>query len=114
MIDFVDFIETPNEKHLGIAVVKYMGKVILKYKIVKNKDGNGWFPTEAAYKISDASGESYTPAFMLDSRSEHAEVERVLRTNVNSYFAKKQNRTTQPSYTQTQYSNARRDDNVPF
>lgn len=80
--EFISYVKTPLEKHLGIATVKLYGKIILRFKIVQTKDGKSTFPNAASYKITDDSGERYIPAFMLDSRSEQEEVENIIRVGV--------------------------------
>ena len=72
--EFVRYEATPGEKHLGIATVKAYGRIVLRYKIVPNKDGSGFFPAAASYKLPSHGGEdAYISAFLLDSRSEEEE-----------------------------------------
>lgn len=85
-IEFLNYLPTPSEKHLGIATVKMYGKIILRYKIVPMKDGNGFFPTPASYKITDENGERYVPAFMLDSNFEKDELETLIKANIRRYM----------------------------
>ena len=68
------FTPTPAEKHLGIAEVKIHGDtpIVLRFKIVARKDGSGYFPNIASYKMPNRmSGEEYDECAMLDSRSDH-------------------------------------------
>lgn len=68
------FTPTPAEKHAGIAEVKIHGNIpmVVRFKIVSRKDGNGHFPNVASYKMPDRMpGEEYDECFMLDSRSDH-------------------------------------------
>jgi|GEM_PF-6663325 len=72
--EFIGFDPTPGEKHIGILTVRIHGTVtlVVKYKIVGKKDGNGYFPTVAAYKMPGRmQGEEYDECFMLDSRSDN-------------------------------------------
>ena len=68
------FTPTPGEKHAGIAEVKIHGDtpIVLRFKIVPRKDGNGHFPNIASYKMPNRMpNEEYDESFMLDSRSDH-------------------------------------------
>jgi hypothetical protein len=90
--EFLDFTFTPDQKHVGIATIKLWGKLVLRFKIVNTKDGSGWFPACAAYKMPDPSGgtaDFYNDAFMLDSRSEDEAVKNFIRSHVNGYLNKR-------------------------
>lgn len=81
--EFVKYEATPGEKYLGVATVKAYGKIVLRYKIVPNKDGSGFFPAAASYKLPSNGGEDvYVSSFLLDSRSEEEEMNAVIRANV--------------------------------
>ena len=82
--EFLGFVPTPNEKHLGIAAVKLYGKLILRYKIVQTKDGTSTFPAASSYKITDVGGERYIPAFILDSNSENESLMAFIKTNMKN------------------------------
>lgn len=82
-IEFLSFTPTPEEKHLGIATIKIYNRIILRWKIVPNKDGSGYFPASASYKLPDS---TYTEAFLLDSRSEDEEVKNFIRNNIKKYL----------------------------
>ncbi len=95
--EFISYLSTPQEKHLGIATVKMYNKIILRYKIVLGKDGVTFFPASASYKISDQSGDRYISAFTLDSLSEKEEVEGLIRSNVKRQLeSNKPPKLTQP------------------
>ena len=89
-IEFISFVETPNEKHLGIATIKLYGKVFLKYKIVPNKDGSGFFCSAPSCKITKDGNDIYTPAFLVDSRGEEEEIKELIHTAVKSSLRKPQ------------------------
>lgn len=76
--EFVSYVPTPTEKHLGIATVKAYGKFILRYKVIPTKDGQNFFPAPASYKI----GEAYVHAFQLDSNSDKEELENLIKNSV--------------------------------
>jgi hypothetical protein len=84
--EFLDYLPTPGEKHLGIARVKCWGKIVLRYKIVPKKDGGGVFPGCASYKVVDGGEETYVPAFVLDSNSDREDVEALIRKGVRPYL----------------------------
>ncbi len=76
--EFISYQETPGEKHLGIATINVYGKIIVRVKIVPNKDGTGFFINCAKFKV----GSDYLDSFLLESRSEDAEMERVIKEGV--------------------------------
>lgn len=79
--EFIQFTPTPGEKYAGIAEVKINGTIaiVLRYKIVAKKDGSGFFPTCASYKMTNrAPGEEYDECFMIDSRSDNDAVNKVV------------------------------------
>lgn len=86
--EFMKYDATPMEKYIGIATVKLHGKIVLRYKIVPKKDGSGYFPTAASYKIpGDGGVDQYIAAFMLDSNFEKEEVEKLIMSNVKRIMA---------------------------
>ncbi len=67
---FIKYEATPKEKHIGLMTVVVRG-IVLRYKIVRTKDGNSLFPASASYKMSGEDEEArYLSAFSLDSQSE--------------------------------------------
>lgn len=81
--EFVDYTSTPTEKHYGIVRIKAFNKIILRYKIMPKKDGSGYFPVCASYKIPiPGADDTYVSAFMLDSNSDKEELENLIRANV--------------------------------
>lgn len=112
--EFIKYEPTPNEKHLGIATVKAFGKIVLRYKIVANKDGSGFFPASASYKMAQQNGEDlYISAFLLDSRSDEEEMGQIIRANVKKHLTTTHGASTSivtPSVNSTTYNN----DEVPF
>ncbi len=84
-IEFIKYEKANDEKYLGIATVKLYGKILLRYKIVANKDGSGYFPAAASYK-NPSYPDQYYASFMLDSNSEKEEVENCIRSNVKRYM----------------------------
>ena len=106
MFEFLGYTATPNEKHLGIASVKYMGKIVLRYKIVPKKDGSAWFPNAASYKIVENGEDRYTAAFMLDSHSESEDMMNFIRKHVTACMKPQQSAPVASSYSSN--------DDLPF
>jgi len=95
--EWKNFTPTPAEKYVGIAEIKINGDTpfILRFKIVARKDGTGYFPTMASYKMPDRmSGSEYEECFMLDSRSDHDACIKFIMHNVNQWH--KQHQTVTP------------------
>ena len=85
--EFLMYTPTPGEKHLGIAKIKAFGKIVLRYKLVPRKDGQGFFPMPASYKMPSPDGQDvYVSAFMLDSNSDKEDLEELIRVNVRRYM----------------------------
>jgi len=78
------FEPTPTEKHVGIMTVRIHGAVVMvvRYKVVAKKDGSGFFPTVASYKMPNRiGGEEYEECFMLDSRSDNDAMNKFIMSN---------------------------------
>lgn len=122
MFKFVDYIPTPSEKHLGLATILAYEKMMLRFKVIPNKEGNNFFFGEASYRLQTPNGDSYLPSFMVDSRSEQAELERIMREGVNrsinrtSASASQNSPSHNQGYNQQQNNNqqANNDGELPF
>lgn len=69
--EFLSYKATPTDPYmLGVATVRLMGKIVLRFKHVKTKDGSGDFFTSASYTVTENGEKKYMPCFMLDSRSD--------------------------------------------
>lgn len=80
---FMSYIATPSEKHLGIATVCFHDKIILRFKVIPNKEGQGFFFGTSAFKISKEGEEDrYIESFIIDSRFENENLQEFLRSNV--------------------------------
>ncbi len=73
---FISYTKTPGEKHWGIAAISVDDKILLRYKIMPNKEGNSFYPVPASYKIDD----TYVPAITIDSNIQKEEIETLIRT----------------------------------
>lgn len=91
-VEFLSFDETPEEKYLGVATLKILGKmpVILRFKVQKTKDGNGMFVAIPSYRKTDHAGEQWCQWHMLDSSSDKEIVENLIKTKVKAYFKAKE------------------------
>jgi len=68
--EFIKFIKAENEKHLGIAVIRYERRFIFRFKILASEHG-GYWATTASIKTGNIQGkDKYEPAFSLDSEYE--------------------------------------------
>ena len=87
-LEFRSYKSTPNDQYmLGVAEIRVGladgGKVVLRYKHVKTKDGTGSFFTPATYSSEENGVKKYIPSIMFDSRSDDEEILEFLRVNVN-------------------------------
>ena len=85
---FIKYQETPNEKYVGIMTIMVKG-IILRYKIVKTKDGNSLFPAAASYKINEGDEDKYINAFCMDSQSEQELLMDFLKEKISAISAAK-------------------------
>jgi len=89
--DFMNYVPTPEEKYMGVATTRHTldngNKLILRWKCVPNKEGEGYFIVPASMKMADTSGQGqnvFAESHMLDSRSDHEDLMKFIRTHVNS------------------------------
>ncbi len=94
--EFISYTPTPTDQYmLGIAKVKVYGKLELRYKHVKTKDGSGTFFCTSNYTLTDSIGEKkYMPCFLLDSRSDEEILMEIIREGVNRVSAQQSARAT--------------------
>ncbi len=88
-VEFLTFDETPAEKYLGVASIRFFGQIILRYKVQRTKDGNGIFIAAPSFKKVDESGEHWCQWFMLDSMSQNETVANLIKTKVKAHFISK-------------------------
>ena len=80
--EFLSYDVVVGEKFLGIATVRAWGKIILRYKIVPNKDGSSFFASPSSIK----NGDRFEAAFMLDSNYENQGLQAMIREKVGNYL----------------------------
>lgn len=88
-VEFLAFDETPAEKYLGVASIRFFGQIILRYKVQRTKDGNSIFIAAPSFKKVDQAGEHWCQWFMLDSMSQNEIVTNLIKTKVKAYFNNK-------------------------
>lgn len=136
-IEVLKFEATPEAKHIGIAHIRLFRQVVLRYKVVENKDGSGYFIAPPSYKRELEGQEKWMQWFMLDSQVFSEEVQDTIRSYITRHFANakglqapqaqnnspsnqsyhnQQNQATEPVNTQKQYSSSPSalDDGLPF
>lgn len=84
---FKSYTATPGEKHLGVVSIVAYDKIVLRYKIVPNKEGGGYFACPASYKLA-ATGpkDDYVSAFTLDSNSDKEDLDLLIRQWIKPYM----------------------------
>jgi hypothetical protein len=94
--EFISYTPTPTDQYmLGIVKVKAYGKLELRYKHVKTRDGSGTFFCTSNYTLTDTMGEKkYMPCFLLDSRSDEELLMELIRQGVHQVINQKSARTT--------------------
>lgn len=88
-VEFLGFDETPAEKYLGVASIRFFGQIILRYKVQRTKDGTGIFIAAPSYRKIDQSGEHWCQWFMLDSMSQNETVTNLIKTKVKAHYSSK-------------------------
>lgn len=86
VIEFVGFDETPLEKYLGVATIRILKEVILRFKVQRTKDGNGIFIAAPSFKKTNETGEHWCQWHMLDSMSQNEVVTNLIKSKVKEYY----------------------------
>lgn len=80
--EWMKFIPTPGEKHLGIAVIRYERRFIFRFKVMPSEHGGYWV-ISASMKTGTANGkDKYEAAFSLDSEYEKSQMTEFVLSNV--------------------------------
>jgi hypothetical protein len=88
-MEFISYQAVQGQKYLGIATVNYNG-VMLRFKIVSNKDGTGYFPAAASYNVGSEGQDRYIAAFAVDSNTQGEILKELIMERVGQYFANPQ------------------------
>ncbi len=98
--EFLSYEPVLNEKFIGICTIRAWQKIILKYKIVPAKEGNGFFATPASIK----NGERYESCFMIDSVYENNTLISMIKEKVKEYLAEPAKPVVAPAKPKTEAS----------
>ncbi len=79
---FQGYIETPGEKHIGVAQVKCWNKVTLRYKVIKTRDGSAFYIAAASYRVKDSESERYISTHLIESQTDKEEIENLIKVQV--------------------------------
>lgn len=88
-IEFVEFVETPGEKHVGIVTVNFNNMLYLRYKVMPSQKGPGYYCNPPSYKINRYGTDEYMQAIVIDSNFAKEKIDRIVRDEVTKYFAHK-------------------------
>lgn len=82
-VEFLNYVETPGEKYLGVAIIRVNRSIILRYKIIRTKTGS-LFAAPASYKVPDPNNPSgkFIPAFAIDSSYDNQQINEMILDNV--------------------------------
>lgn len=88
-IEFVDYVLTPGEKHLGVATINFNDQLYLRYKVQPGKDGKGHFFSPASHKMP---GDTYVPSFVIDSNFVKEKISTVIKNGISTSSVFKPNK----------------------
>ena len=83
-LQFIKWEETPELNFLGVAHVLYDNCFVLKFKIVENKDGTGFFVASPSFKREINGEDKWEQWFFMDSRSKGDAILDFIRNNVQN------------------------------
>lgn len=89
---FLKYVPVQGEKHLGIAIVRWLGKIILRYKVMQSQDGTGYWVAAGSAKIGVKRDgkDNYEEWFQLDSSYDRDEMKEFILQHVEPILAQKQ------------------------
>ena len=89
---FLKYVPVQGEKHLGIAIVRWLGKIILRYKVMTSQDGSGYWVAAGSAKIGVKRDgkDNYEEWFQLDSSYDRDEMKEFILQHVEPILAQKQ------------------------
>jgi hypothetical protein len=87
--EFLSFVKTPGEKHIGIAAVRYERRFIFRFKVAPSSVGSGLWVTKAAYKCGSRPDgkDQYEDAFEFDSNYEKKQLDDFVQQHVSAILA---------------------------
>ncbi len=84
-VKFIDYTETPGEKHLGIVTIQATGTFRFKYKMNAGKTG-GSFPNPPSFKL----GEEYKSCIVPESNFMVEDIDSCIKDGVAKSAQKSQ------------------------
>lgn len=90
-LEFLSFVKTPGEKHIGIATIRLDRRFIFRFKIAPSAHANSLWITKAAYKAGTRQDgkDNYEEAFEFDSSFEKKHIDSFVEENVNAILNQK-------------------------
>lgn len=87
---FLKFVAVQGEKHLGVAVVRWLGKIILRYKVMPSQEGGYWIAAGSTKLGVKRDGkENYEEWFQLDSTYERDEMRDFILDHIEPILSQK-------------------------
>lgn len=124
---FIEYVATPSAKQMGVAYIALntdIGEIMLGFKVVSKKDGNGYFIAEPTWKLEENGAEDWKTWIMIDSNIAKEQLFGLVRENVNRLMAHQPQQTSnyqQPNYggqqnygAQPSQGQGQNKDDVPF
>lgn len=87
--EFLSYIPTPGEKHLGVVTIRCWGKIVLRYKINAGVNPGSWFGTISSIKqgIGENGKDNYEKSFVIDSSYEAEQIKKFIEKHVNLHIS---------------------------
>lgn len=88
-LQFLKYVPVEGEKHLGIAYVRWLGKIILLFKVSPSTNGNGYWIAAGAAKIGvkHDGKDNYQEWFQVDSTFDREEIKDFILRHVTPLIA---------------------------
>lgn len=103
---------------VGSVDVRLEIPVILRYKIIKKKDGSGVFYAPPSFKITQNGEDRYLPAFVIDSNYQSDEIRAEIQTFLHNLKEKQRgslsNPVPPPPAHQDVFQTNSQEDDLPF
>lgn len=122
-LEFISYTPTPEDGlQMGVATIKVKGDVpiMLRFKWIQKKDGNGIFPASGSVCVTRGEKKEYLSCADLDSKSDNELLREFLRENINreimgASFSQSHSGAVTQAYGMAKPStNSATNDNLPF
>ncbi len=107
-VKFIDYTETPGEKHLGIVTIQATGTFRFKYKMNAGKNG-GSFPNPPSFKV----GEEYKSCIVPESNFMVEDIDSCIKVGVSN-FTSNPAKTNHPLAANPYKSSFESQEQIPF